>query len=49
MAGGFQESEVSEMKWLSYDEAISKIRPYNIEKLEILKRVNNLLLKYKII
>ena len=45
----FQKSEVSEMKWLTFEEAIQKIRPYNIEKIEILKRVNKLLLNYKII
>ena len=35
----YQESEVSDMIWLSYEDIKKKIRPYNIEKLEILKKV----------
>lgn len=44
----FQKTEVSDIKWLTYSAAIHKIRPYNIEKIEILTRVNNLLNNYKI-
>jgi ADP-ribose pyrophosphatase YjhB (NUDIX family) len=43
----FQKSEVSQLKWVTYDECINNhIRPYNIEKLKIIKDVNNILLKY---
>tara|TARA_B110001450_G_scaffold195326_1_gene183685 strand:- start:303 stop:1112 length:810 start_codon:yes stop_codon:yes gene_type:complete len=42
----FQASEVSKINWLSYPEVIKKIRPYNLEKLDIIKRVNELLNKY---
>jgi hypothetical protein len=43
----FQKSEVSQLKWVTYDECINvHIRPYNIEKLKIIKDVNKILLKY---
>ena len=44
----FQETEVSAVEWLTYDEAVKKIRPYNIEKIAILTRVNKLLREYRI-
>ena len=44
----FQETEVSAIEWLTYDEAVEKIRPYNIEKIAILTRVNKLLREYRI-
>lgn len=39
----FQESEVSDMQWLNYNDTIGKIRFYNLEKIDILTRVNNML------
>ena len=42
----FQESEVSEVKWFSYEECLERIRPYNLEKKDILKKVDNILKKY---
>jgi 8-oxo-dGTP pyrophosphatase MutT (NUDIX family) len=44
----FQKSEVGNMKWCSYEECLEKIRFYNIEKLSIIKSINELLQKYKI-
>ena len=44
----FQASEVSEMIWLPYEEIQKKIRPYNLEKLSILTKVNNVLGRYRI-
>ena len=44
----FQKSEVSNIEWLTFAEANKKIRPYNYEKKEILKRVNILLNNYTI-
>jgi len=38
----FQKSEVSEIKWLSLDECLKKIRPYNLEKKEIIIKINKL-------
>lgn len=45
----FQESEIGNMKWLTYDECIKIIRPYNIEKIEIIKIVNEIILNNIII
>ena len=44
----YQASEVSDMLWLTYDDVINKIRPYNLEKIEILKKVNTVLNRYRI-
>lgn len=41
--------EVSKIGWYTYEESCKLIRPYNLEKLSILKKVNNILTKYKII
>ena len=43
----FQETEVSEMKWMSYEECMEKIRPYNLEKKNILTQVNTIIQKYR--
>lgn len=44
----YQKSEVSKMEWVTYDEAIKLIRPYNLEKLDVLSRVNKLLSDYRL-
>jgi len=35
-----QVTEISNIEWFCYDDAINIIRPYNIEKKDVLKRVN---------
>jgi len=47
--GDYERSEVSKIKWMTYDECVRKIRPYNIEKKKILSNVMMVLRKYKII
>jgi 8-oxo-dGTP pyrophosphatase MutT (NUDIX family) len=44
----YQYSEVSKIEWKTYDDAISLIRPYNLEKKDVLIRVNTLLNTYKL-
>ena len=44
----YHSSEVGEMKWLSYGECIERMRPYNVEKIDILKKVDTLLNEYAI-
>ena len=44
----YQASEVSDMLWLSYEDIVKKFRPYNLEKLEILDKVNTVLTRYRI-
>ena len=45
----YQNSEVSNMTWASLDECEAKFRPYNREKYEIVKNINNILDKYSLI
>jgi 8-oxo-dGTP pyrophosphatase MutT (NUDIX family) len=40
-----QAKEIKDVKWYSYDEAQKKIREHNIERKELLKRVNSVILK----
>ena len=44
----FQKSEVSKMKWVSLEECLSLIRPYNIEKKDLIKRIDKILHKYSL-
>jgi len=44
----YQKSEVSKMEWKTYDEAMNLIRPYNLEKKDVLTRVNKLLSTYRL-
>ena len=45
---GFQESEVSNMLWLNYNESLNKIRSYNLEKKLILEKINKILQEYRL-
>jgi 8-oxo-dGTP pyrophosphatase MutT (NUDIX family) len=44
----FHSSEVGEMKWLTYEECVANMRPYNIEKIDILRKINELLHNFSI-
>ena len=44
----YQKTEVCDVKWLNYENCISTIRPYNIEKKKILKKINSVLQKYRL-
>jgi 8-oxo-dGTP pyrophosphatase MutT (NUDIX family) len=43
----FQKTEVSKMGWFTYDECIERIRPYNLEKINILRKLNDALVECK--
>ena len=45
----FQKSEVSKIEWKTCNEALKSIRKYNIERKEILIKINLLLSSYVII
>jgi 8-oxo-dGTP pyrophosphatase MutT (NUDIX family) len=45
----FQQSEVSKVEWKSYDDCLTCIRTYHLEKKQILKNVNETLIKNKLI
>jgi len=44
----YQETEVGDVKWMSYDECITTIRPYNLEKIAILNKINTVLKQYRL-
>jgi 8-oxo-dGTP pyrophosphatase MutT (NUDIX family) len=45
----YQKSEVSELKWFTYEECLKHIRPYNLERIEIVNKINKILHKYSLI
>ena len=45
----YQKSEVSKIKWMTLDEAIKIIRPYNLERIELLEKIDKVLHKYSLI
>jgi 8-oxo-dGTP pyrophosphatase MutT (NUDIX family) len=45
----FQKSEIGNMGWFSYENAVQKIRNYNIEKIELLTCIHHLLQQNKLI
>ena len=45
----FQKSEVSDMKWLTLEECIKVIRPYSLEKIEIINKIHKILNKYSLL
>ena len=45
----FELAEVSQMKWLSFNDCISHIREYNFEKKTLLNKVNECLTKFSIV
>ena len=47
-SNSFQETEVSEVSWLKYDECVQHIRPYNLEKINILTKLNITLQQYRL-
>ena len=46
--GAYERSEVSKIKWMTFEQCMRKIRPYNLEKKTILNNVNAVLEKYNI-
>jgi hypothetical protein len=44
----FQKTEVSKLAWVSFDEAINLIRPYNLERIKIINTLKNVLEQYSL-
>ena len=44
----YQKTEVSDAKWDTYDNCLERIRPYNLEKKEVLNKINRVLTKYRL-
>jgi ADP-ribose pyrophosphatase YjhB (NUDIX family) len=47
--GEYQKSEISDMKWFTFEECKKWFRPYNKEKLAMLEKLNTTLTNYKLI
>ena len=45
----FQQSEVSQIKWVNLEECLAHIRPYNLEKKKMIIKINKSLAKYRLI
>ena len=48
-AANFQKTEVSQVSWMNLEDCLDHIRPYNLEKKEVLLQINNALEKYRLI
>ena len=44
----YQTTEVSKVEWKTYEDALECIRPYNLEKKDVIKRVNTILNEYRL-
>jgi len=44
----FQVTEVSKLEWKTVDECLESIRPYNLEKKELIKNINKVLEEYRL-
>jgi 8-oxo-dGTP pyrophosphatase MutT (NUDIX family) len=44
----YQKSEVSKLEWKTYDECMSTIRPYNLEKKKLITNINKVLEEYRL-
>jgi len=44
----YQTSEVSKVEWKMFEDALECIRPYNLEKKDVIKRVNTILSEYRL-
>ena len=42
---GFQQSEISELQWITAKECIQLIRPYHAEKRELIQDVNEFIMQ----
>ena len=42
----FQITEVSKLEWKTVDECLEAIRPYNLEKKELITNINKVLKEY---
>ncbi len=44
----FQKTEVSKLEWKTFDKCLESIRPYNLEKKEIIQNINKVLQEYRL-
>ena len=44
----YQQTEVSKIEWKSLEECLESIRPYNLEKKQLIININKVLKEYKL-
>ena len=44
----YQKSEVSKIEWKTVDECLESIRPYNLEKKQLITNINKILQEYRL-
>jgi hypothetical protein len=44
----FQRTEVSKLEWKTIDECLEAIRPYNLEKKQLITNINKVLQEYRL-
>ena len=44
----YQQTEVSKLDWKTLDECLESIRPYNLEKIQLIKNINIILQEYRL-
>ena len=44
----FQKTEVSKLEWKTLDECLKSIRPYNLEKKQLIININKVLQEYRL-
>jgi len=44
----FQVTEVSKLEWKTIDQCLESIRPYNLEKIKLIKNINKVLKEYRL-
>jgi 8-oxo-dGTP pyrophosphatase MutT (NUDIX family) len=44
----FQPTEVSKLEWKTIDQCLESIRPYNLEKIKLIKNINKVLQEYRL-
>jgi 8-oxo-dGTP pyrophosphatase MutT (NUDIX family) len=43
-----QKNEISKMEWKTYDDCLKSIRPYNLEKKNIINKINKVMNEYRL-
>jgi FlaA1/EpsC-like NDP-sugar epimerase len=44
----FQETEVSKLEWKNLEQCLESIRPYNLEKKQLITNINKVLQEYRL-
>ena len=44
----YQKTEVSKLEWKTVDNCLESIRPYNLEKKELIQNINKILQEYRL-